>query len=438
MAALHRSPRARSWQAALATLAACGLALTPEAAPLQRDDESPAVADPAAELPTVGAEARRAADRVLHLASGQRVRGTARLVGERWQIKRGDGWQELNPGQVLRAHDVDTIVLESRRRMKQLDRETELEREQLDGRAAHATWLFEQGLAPEALRLLDDVLDDDPRNAVAHAALEAAAWNMQLPAFDRAAPFREALARWMNEASRTGRAARELALDQIVMLQEHPEFRDAVLAEVAHAVPARRALGLQAWRAFFPGEELILLEYRAILDPDERVRREAALALGDTGEEAVLLPALKALESTSPIVSTHAAEALGWMGQPKAIPALASALAASQSGGSLGHTQRAHITVTNQLAYMQDFDVEIAPGASIADPIVNVVQEGVVLDARVIGVQIYQEVTMRTTIRKALNRLGGQPAPDAEDWDADAWQAWWERNREPRDGASTD
>lgn len=46
------------------------------------------------------------------------------------------------------------------------------------------------------------------------------------------------------------------------------------------------------------------------------------------------------------------------------------------------NTARANITVLNQVAYVQDFDVEIAQAASIADPIVAVIQDGVVLDVR--------------------------------------------------------
>jgi len=46
------------------------------------------------------------------------------------------------------------------------------------------------------------------------------------------------------------------------------------------------------------------------------------------------------------------------------------------------NTARANISVMNQVAYVQDFDVEIAQAASIADPIVDVVQDGVVLDVR--------------------------------------------------------
>ncbi len=46
------------------------------------------------------------------------------------------------------------------------------------------------------------------------------------------------------------------------------------------------------------------------------------------------------------------------------------------------NTARSNIAVMNQVAYVSDFDVEIAQAASIADPIVSVVQDGVVLDVR--------------------------------------------------------
>jgi type II secretory pathway component GspD/PulD (secretin) len=46
------------------------------------------------------------------------------------------------------------------------------------------------------------------------------------------------------------------------------------------------------------------------------------------------------------------------------------------------NTARANIAVMNQVAYVKDFDVQIAQAASIADPIIDVVQDGVVLDVR--------------------------------------------------------
>lgn len=48
----------------------------------------------------------------------------------------------------------------------------------------------------------------------------------------------------------------------------------------------------------------------------------------------------------------------------------------------VANTARSNLTVTNQLAYIQDFDIEIAQGASIADPVIKTIQDGVVLDVR--------------------------------------------------------
>ena len=49
---------------------------------------------------------------------------------------------------------------------------------------------------------------------------------------------------------------------------------------------------------------------------------------------------------------------------------------------SVHNTQRAHVTVINQRAYIQDFDVEVAQFQAVADPVVNVLTEGIVLDVR--------------------------------------------------------
>ncbi|MEM7306526.1 MAG: hypothetical protein AAF682_07645 [Planctomycetota bacterium] len=46
------------------------------------------------------------------------------------------------------------------------------------------------------------------------------------------------------------------------------------------------------------------------------------------------------------------------------------------------NTARSNLTVLNQVAYVQDYDVEIAQAASIADPVINVVEDGVILDVR--------------------------------------------------------
>lgn len=49
---------------------------------------------------------------------------------------------------------------------------------------------------------------------------------------------------------------------------------------------------------------------------------------------------------------------------------------------SVHNTQRAYVTVVNQRAYVQDFDVEVAQFQAVADPQINVLTEGIVLDVR--------------------------------------------------------
>ena len=46
------------------------------------------------------------------------------------------------------------------------------------------------------------------------------------------------------------------------------------------------------------------------------------------------------------------------------------------------NNERAHVAVLNQTSYVRDFDVEVAQAAFIADPKVDVIQDGVVLDVK--------------------------------------------------------
>jgi type II secretory pathway component GspD/PulD (secretin) len=83
------------------------------------------------------------------------------------------------------------------------------------------------------------------------------------------------------------------------------------------------------------------------------------------------------------------------------------------------NTARANISVMNQVAYVQDFDVEIAQAASIADPIIETVQDGVVLDVRpvvsadrrFIMMELRPTVaTLKRPIREVATTLGSQNA----------------------------
>ncbi|WP_145064478.1 hypothetical protein [Engelhardtia mirabilis] len=87
---------------------------------------------------------------------------------------------------------------------------------------------------------------------------------------------------------------------------------------------------------------------------------------------------------------------------------------------SVFNTQRSYVSVINQRAYIQDFDVEVATAQAIADPVINVLIEGVVLEVRptitqdrkYIRMEIrptVAEVVSLTTFSTNLGGTVGQP-----------------------------
>ena len=86
---------------------------------------------------------------------------------------------------------------------------------------------------------------------------------------------------------------------------------------------------------------------------------------------------------------------------------------------SVHNTQRAYVTVINQRAYIQDFDVEVAQFQAVADPQVNVLNEGVVLDVRptihhdrkYLTLEIQPTVAKVIALRNFSSTLGGNTSP---------------------------
>jgi general secretion pathway protein D len=85
---------------------------------------------------------------------------------------------------------------------------------------------------------------------------------------------------------------------------------------------------------------------------------------------------------------------------------------------SVHNTQRAYVTVVNQQAYVQDFDVEVAQLEAVADPQINVLTEGIVLDVRPIiqhsrqylTLEIQPTVAKVVALRDFSTTLAGQTA----------------------------
>ncbi|MCA9317892.1 MAG: HEAT repeat domain-containing protein, partial [Planctomycetes bacterium] len=166
----------------------------------------------------------------------------------------------------------------------------------------------------------------------------------------------------------------------------------------------------------------------AVLDPSEDVRASSARALAATGEPGVIVPMVRALNSRQPRVRLQAAQALGHTGFAAAVEPLMthlSALSAAQSSVDR-RVPHGNIFIGKQFAYIQDFDVEVAQFQAVADPQVNVLIEGDVLDAGVRAVHEYSFVYESKAVRGSLERLTGErPGHTAR-----AWQRWWEQNHE--------
>ncbi|MFT4537599.1 MAG: tetratricopeptide (TPR) repeat protein [Planctomycetota bacterium] len=86
---------------------------------------------------------------------------------------------------------------------------------------------------------------------------------------------------------------------------------------------------------------------------------------------------------------------------------------------SVHNTQQAYVAVINQRAYIQDFDVEVAQFQAIADPVVNVLHEGVVLDVRptihhdrkYLTLEIQPTIAKVVALRSFSTTLGGITSP---------------------------
>ena len=96
--------------------------------------------------------------------------------------------------------------------------------------------------------------------------------------------------------------------------------------------------------------------------------------------------------------------------------------AAPAPSGRGSRPARAYALFGRQRAYIQDFDVEVASFASVADPTIGILTEASVLDVGVVSVtevSVLEErrVVLRSLVRASGVDLGKRP---------DAWRSWWD------------
>ncbi len=364
-------------------------------------DESPAAADDP-----------RAVDRrrIFFLADGGVLRGRSKWTGDAWSVRIDGAWRRVEADRVTRTR-VEREVKDEAAKLART-----LKDDDLDRRVFYAGWLADQGLVAEALDELDRVLRAEPDHAGALELIDARTFPLERAegrAFD---------AELYRELVLAGGVARPVERELILRLLVRGAGREVVAATFAHELTttgnARREFATLAYRRVLVGEEPRELLRRCALDGSESVRRGAARALAAVNEPALAVPLIEALGSESPAVRTNAAESLGELGVPAAVPALVNRYSALAQGGAVTRPPAANIFIGKQFAYVGDFDVEIAQGASIADPTVMVGTEGAVLDVRLGGISGWTLVREAGVVRRSLEQLtGAKPGHAARDWE---------------------
>lgn len=359
--------------------------------------------------------------RILHLAGGTTLRGvTRRSEDGAWEVRSGGGWRRLPPEAVVRAVPERAVRAELRARERVTPDDDPV------ARAGVGSWALGEGLLEEGLTTLETLLAAHPDLPAARAALATHAHRFDLPRVDPLAEDAQGasdeLRRWASARSTT---SREMAVLELARLRDREGLEEVLVRDLFAGTVQRRSFATLALRRLFPGHALRPLIHRAVLDSSEDVRTGAARALRTTGRVGVIVPVAKALDSTHPKVRLHAAQALGHMGYPSAVEPLITRLAALQSG-SAGHTvPHSHIFVGRQFAFIQDFDVEVAQFQAVADPQINVLVEGEVLDVGVRSVRDAYFVSESRAIRTSLEQLTGERPGRTNR----SWLGWWEENR---------
>ena len=354
---------------------------------------------------------------ILTLADGGSIEGVVRKAKKKSQIRLLTPWGE----RFISAASVVARRPSAKVRQRYENRRQGLNAKDSEARLALARWCKTQGLCSGVLTELDAVLERHPAHPKALAMIKRLAPHYRL-AKKNIQPREKP--RWLRResdllfdaAAKTGPAATAMIRFQLEALPVAIQMNRAIDL-VSRGRKSQRWISCHVLGRSNETRRVRPLYQRALADPSWQVRYEAVASLKKHDDGTTIGPFVKAL-LTQPKASTRAfaAEALEQLGDKRAVPPLLTALSA---GG--GRPSRNHLLRTVQTAYIKDFDVEIAQAAVIADPIVDVVKEGVVLEVAVVSV-----AAERRAVARSLAALTGA----RHGTDIKAWKSWWKQHKE--------
>jgi hypothetical protein len=205
---------------------------------------------------------------------------------------------------------------------------------------------------------------------------------------------------------------------------------DSLLRSLAvrEPLPEQRLVAVEALQR--RGEaHVAFVAGRTARDRDQSVRNGTAALIRARGDGARAARAIAGnLLSEQPALRIQTAQALAELGDQDGAALLVAAgpfagTPTAAAGGGSG--TRAHMYKTTSRSFIRDFEVEIAQAAAVANPVVDVARDGVVLDVNVPAV-VSHRLSIEAAYRAALARLlGADPGPDPATWGA------WLRARAP-------
>ncbi len=310
----------------------------------------------------------------------------------------------------------------------------------------------DNGLAEEARAEFRAAISADPAHGASHEALgevragdewlthdeameakglvrRSGAWILKeeaaildLPAQEKArrTEEQEKVGKLLRTMGAPNEAARKFAADALAGVDDKYKLEPMAWALRSKSADVRKFAAAELGRI---GDRRGLrpLVWRALHDTDEAVRKASVAAAKAIGDPNLLAPLVAGMWSENEQVRMNAVQAVSETAIPIGVKYLVYRYEAH--GGS---SQRVYYTNIRQVSFIQDFDVEVAQTAFIADPIVGTIQDGVVLDVQVIATSAVGEFVEREVVHMALRKMTG--ATDVKNQPG-AWAAWWKEHR---------
>lgn len=323
----------------------------------------------------------------------------------------------------------DVLLLESRANLEksldELRRTVDLDREPAAG-VPLVAWALRKGLDDKAIELADRILtvaaSREPKLDV-----ELPPEFFEVPIADvRSVDVLDETSAWRLLSLAGGKKPATAALANARLRDTilRSDVTPILLRGLRDVTPRIRTTSLELLAFTTPEGTIEPVIERMLFDRDADVRKVAMQAVKAYQEDGVIYPLVRALRQDDPRLRTAALDALEDLRDPRAIGTLIATLKRASTNSGV---TRNNVSFTKQVSYVSDFDAEIAQASVIAQPIVSVLQEGVVLDVAVAGVSGRGlNLDERARVVRVLGLLSGQTFGD----DLAKWEAWYQGSRD--------